>query len=66
MDVASCAIIAILFLLHLTRLSHQLFVILVALEILLLCLRYLVLLEAADGLDRCCRLQLGSLEFSCL
>eukprot|EP00878_Enallax_costatus_P041031 GHUV01047478.1.p1 GENE.GHUV01047478.1~~GHUV01047478.1.p1 ORF type:complete len:133 (-),score=20.36 GHUV01047478.1:407-805(-) len=39
MDVASCAIIAILFLLHLTRLSHQTFVILVALEILLLCLR---------------------------
>lgn len=39
MDVASCVIIGILFLLHISRLNHQLFVILVALEVLLLCLR---------------------------
>ncbi|KAI8473405.1 MAG: Ion transport protein-domain-containing protein [Monoraphidium minutum] len=41
MDVASCAIIAALFLLHVTRLNHQAFVVLVALEVLLLCLRML-------------------------
>lgn len=41
MDLASCCIIAILFLLHISRLNHQLFVILVALEVLLLCLRSL-------------------------
>ena len=41
MDVASCAIIAALAVLHAARLSHQAFVVLAALEVLLLCLRAL-------------------------
>lgn len=58
MDVASCAIIAILFLLHLSRLSHQTFVILVALEVLLLCLRSLYFCMALDQIGALLRMVL--------
>jgi hypothetical protein len=41
MDVGSCVIIAAIFVLHITRLNHQAFVVLTALEVLLLSLRVL-------------------------
>lgn len=65
MDVASCAIVAALAVLHVTRLNHQAFVVLAALEVLLLCLRALYFCMAYEHFGALLRMVLIVIKVRC-
>jgi len=57
-DLASCALVPLIFVLHVARASPQLFVILVAAETLVLCVRFLYYLMAAENFGALLRMTL--------